>query len=99
MAERSVIAEGGGSSERCNGEEYSGGKGDAWWWRAAAVRVVVVCSGRNSHGAVVGIWWVFSMLGVGSIELGGRFKTQFGFGGHCRPLFVLLYVLPKVYIL
>ena len=27
------------------------------------------------------IWWVFSILGAGSLELGGYFKTRSGFGG------------------
>ena len=31
-------------------------------------------------------WWVISVPGVSSLELGPYFKTRLGFGGHCRPL-------------
>ena len=40
-----------GGREKCDGsEEYGGGEDDVWW------RVTAVGSGRNFHGAVVGIW-------------------------------------------
>ena len=54
-----------GGCEKCDGGEgYGGGKDNVWWWRVAAVRVMVGCSGRHFHGAVVGIWWVFPSLGI-----------------------------------